>query len=412
MEGQNNEEEAEFSTFFSEVSGGKYVPRSLFIDLEPTVMDEVRSGPYAKLFHPQSLKNHKEDAANNFARGHYTIGRQMIENTVEFLRRQHESCNGLQGFLFFNSVGGGSGSGFGSLILDRLSSDVGKLSKLGFQIFPSPQVSTCVVEPFNSVLASHYLLEHINISTILDNQAIYDICKKRLDMPVPGYSNLNRLISQVISSFTVSLRFAGSLNVDLTEFQTNLVPYPRIHFLLSSFAPIIPAHRATHEALSVLDITTEAFKPSSMFAKCEPRHGKYIACCLLYRGDVASQQASKAANAIKSKRTIQFVDWSPTGFKVGLNAKPPMSVKSGILAKVPRALTMIANSTAISEVFHRINHKFDMMYSKRAFVHWYVAEGMEEGEFTEAREDMAQLEQDYEDLLKEDTDGDGDDDNF
>jgi len=406
----SNNEESSFSTFFSEVSGGKYVPRSLFLDLEPSVLDEVRNGTYSKLFHPQSLMNHKEDAANNFARGHYTIGKQMIEETTEFLRRQHESCNGLQGFLFFNSVGGGSGSGFGSLILERLSSDVGKLAKLGFQIYPSPQVSTSVVEPFNSVLASHYSVEHINVGTILDNEAIYDICRKRLDLQVPAYCNLNRLISQVISSFTVSLRFQGSLNVDMTEFQTNLVPYPRIHFLLSSFAPVIPRSRATHEVLSVLDITTSAFEPSSMFAKCDPRHGKYMACCLLYRGDVLSQAVSKAVDVIKAKRTIQFVDWSPTGFKVGLNAKAPETVQNGDLADVPRALTMISNSSAISEVFSRINHKFDMMYAKRAFVHWYVGEGMEEGEFTEAREDLAQLEQDFQELLEEgEEDADGDD---
>jgi len=61
---------------------------------------------------------------------------------------------------------------------------------------------------------------------MVDNEAIYDICRRNLDIARPSYTNLNRLIGQIVSSITASLRFDGALNVDLTEFQTNLVPYP------------------------------------------------------------------------------------------------------------------------------------------------------------------------------------------
>ncbi|KQK74143.1 Tuba1b protein [Amazona aestiva] len=307
-----------------------------------------------------------------------------------------DQCTGLQGFLVFHSFGGGTGSGFTSLLMERLSVDYGKKSKLEFSIYPAPQVSTAVVEPYNSILTTHTTLEHSDCAFMVDNEAIYDICRRNLDIERPTYTNLNRLISQIVSSITASLRFDGALNVDLTEFQTNLVPYPRIHFPLATYAPVISA-----------EITNACFEPANQMVKCDPRHGKYMACCLLYRGDVVPKDVNAAIATIKTKRTIQFVDWCPTGFKVGINYQPPTVVPGGDLAKVQRAVCMLSNTTAIAEAWARLDHKFDLMYAKRAFVHWYVGEGMEEGEFSEAREDMAALEKDYEEVGVDSVEGEG-----
>jgi len=259
-----------FNTFFSETGAGKHVPRAVFVDLEPSVIDEVRTGTYRQLFHPEQLLNGKEDAANNYARGHYTVGKEIVDLTLDKIRKLADNTTGLQGFLVFHSVGGGTGSGFGSLLLERLSVDYGKKSKLDFCVYPSPQVSTAVVEPYNSVLSTHSLLEHTDVAFMLDNEAIYDICRKSLGIEKPSYTNLNRLVAQVISSLTASLRFEGALNVDINEFQTNLVPYPRIHFMLCSYAPVISAERAYHEQLSVPELTNAVFEPNNMMAKCDP----------------------------------------------------------------------------------------------------------------------------------------------
>ena len=140
---------------------------------------------------------------------------------LDRIRKLADNCTGLQGFLCFHAVGGGTGkkakkakerqltrrvtgSGLGSLLLERLSVDYGRKSKLGFCIYPSPQVSTAVVEPYNCVLSTHALLEHTDVAVMLDNEAIYDICRRSLDIQSPSYTNLNRLVAQV--SYRVILK--------------------------------------------------------------------------------------------------------------------------------------------------------------------------------------------------------------
>ncbi len=121
---------------------GKYVPRTIYCDLEPNVVDEVRTGPYRSLFHPEQMITGKEDASNNYARGHYTVGKELIDQVLDRVRRVADGCAGLQGFLVFHSFGGGTGSGFGALLMERLSVDYGKKSKLEFCVYPAPQTAT------------------------------------------------------------------------------------------------------------------------------------------------------------------------------------------------------------------------------------------------------------------------------
>lgn len=314
---------------------------------------------------------------------------------------QSDDCNSLQGFEIFHSFGGGTGSGFGALLLEKLAVEYGKKVKLQFAVYPSPHVATSVVEPYNAVLATHSTIENSDCTFLVDNEAVFDICRKNLDIPRPSFQNLNRLIAQVVSSVTTSLRFDGTLNVDLAEFQTNLVPFPRIHFPLISYAPIISRKESRYESSSVKELTLQCFEPSNQMVVCDPRKGKFMAITLLYRGDVMPHDCTAAISTLKSKSTFNLVSWCPTGFKVGINNHQP-SVVGDELAPVARTVVSISNTTSIAEAWKRLDHKFDLMYSKRAFVHWYVGEGMEEGEFSEAREDLAVLERDYEEIAMDD----------
>ncbi|KAG9079353.1 alpha-tubulin, partial [Ceratobasidium sp. 370] len=311
-----------FPTFFSATSSGKHVPRSLYIDLDPGVLDET-------------LITGKEDAANNYACGHYTVGKESIDGVTNRVRHLVDNCSGLQGVFVFHSFGGGLGSGFGALLLERLSTDYGKKAKLEFCIYPAPKLSSSVVEPYNSVLTTHTTLEHSNCSFMVDNEVIYDLCKKNLGVTSPSFTNLNRLIAQVVSSVTASLRFDSGLNVNLNEF-------PRIHFPLATYTPIISVAKATHEQNSVGELTYSCFEPGNQMVKCNPRDGKFMACCLLFRGDIIPNDVQAVIKNIKTKQTVQFVDWCPTGFKLGICNEPLTCIPGGDLAKVDRSLCMLS----------------------------------------------------------------------
>jgi len=368
--------------------------------------DDIRTGPYAQMFHPEFLLNGKEDAANNFARGHYTVGKEILDQVNDRLRKLVDNSNNVQGFIVNHAVGGGTGSGLGALILERIAVDYRKKSKIGFEVYPAPNLSTCIVEPYNAMLSTHWLLDHTEVSLMLDNEAIYEICQKQLDIARPSYSDLNIIISKVVSSMSAALRFDGEANVDLGEFQTNLVPFPRLHFMTTALAPVISKNKSSHEAQSVREITDHVFQPKNMlvkYADFDPVEDKYMAISINYRGEIKSKEANSTAQWLKQNNKVTFVEWCPTGFKIGLNGTPAATLEDGdVMAQANRNVTMIGNNVAVSRVFtERITKKYDMMYSQRAFVHWYVGEGMEEGEFSEAREDLGFLEKDYLDVVTE-----------
>ncbi|XP_032667827.1 tubulin alpha chain-like isoform X3 [Odontomachus brunneus] len=304
-----------YCAFFSPSQTRKFTPRAVLIDLEPTVIDEIRTGSYRNLFGPECLITGKEDAANNFAKGYYSIGREAIDITLDRIRIICENCSNLSGFIIY----------------------------------------------------------------------------RRLDVENPTYTNLNRLQAQVVSSITTSMRFRADVNTSLQELQTNLVPYPRIHFLLMAYAPMTTPQKAMHTNVSVQQITFECFEPTNQMVKCDPRTGAYTSCCLLYRGDVNSKDVSNAVKSLKATRSIRFVDWSPTSFKVGINPQPAVTVPGGDLAKSRQTVATLSNNTAIRYVWSRLVNKFDAMCRRKAFFHHYLAEGMEESVFEDARDDITAL---------------------
>lgn len=390
-------DESRDSSFFKINENERAAPIAVLCDLEPTVIDVIKNGKYKDLFCNDSMLSYSEDAASNYGRGRYTVGQFFIEQTMDSIRRLLDTCDSLHGFMFYHSFGGGTGSGFTSLLLEVLCDECVKKSKIEIGVYPAPQVSTSVVEPYNTIFSTHSTIDRSQCSFIVDNEAMYHICQKLLQLDAPRYSDLNRIVAQAMSSLTASIRFEGPLNVDFNEFHTNLVPFPRIHYPTIAYAPITgPNDTSSYRGDTVPEITRACFDEQNRLIKCSTVDNKYMACALLYRGDVTHKDVNQVVAKLKASRVIRFVDWSPAGIKVGINWKPP-----GVFEGQPelhRSLCVISNSTAISDAWKNINTKFDLLYSKKAFVHWFAYDGVEFDEFEESREDCAVLERDYTEL--------------
>merc|ERR1712000_482713 len=325
------------NVYFNEATGGRYVPRAILVDLEPGTMDSVRAGPCGQIFRPDNFVFGQSGAANNWAKGHYTEGAELIDSVLDVVRKEAESCDCLQGFQLCHSLGGGTGAGMGTLLISKIREEYPDRVMLTFSVVPSPKVSDTVVEPYNATLSVHQLVENADECMCMDNEALYDICFRTLKLTTPTYGDLNHLCSACMSGVTCCIRFPGQLNSDLRKLGVNLVPFPRLHFFFTGFTPLTSRGSQQYRALTVPELTQQMFD----------------------------------ANNIKSS----VCDIPPKGLKM--------------------AAVFLGNSTAIQELWKRVSEQFTGMFRRKAFLHWYTGEGMDEMEFTEAESNMNDLVSEY-----------------
>ncbi len=247
-----------------------------------------------------------------------------------------------------------------------------------------------VVEPYNATLAGHLLTELAEQTFVIDNEALFDICSKTLKIHLPTYGDLNHLVSTTMSGVTTSLRFPGQLNADLRKLGNNLVPFPRLHFFVPGFAPLTSRSSQSYRTCSVHDLTAQAFDKRNLMAACNPALGKYLTIATMFRGQISIREVVREMLAVRCKNSPHFVDWIPNNVKTSVCDVPPRGLKM--------AVTFIGNNTAMQEIFQRISEQFCVMLKRKAFLHWYTSEGMDEMEFTEAISNITCLIQEYQQL--------------
>ncbi|EFR01484.1 tubulin beta [Nannizzia gypsea CBS 118893] len=375
------------NVYFNEASSKKYVPRAVLVDLEPAALDAVRAGPFGQLFRPDNVVFGQSGAGNNWAKGHYTEGANLVDQVIDVVRREAEGCDCLQGFQITHSLGGGTGAGMGTLLISKIREEFPDRMMATFSVVPSPMVSDTVVEPYNATLSIHQLVEHSDETFCIDNEALYNICMRTLKLTNPSYGDLNHLVSAVMSGVSTSLRFPGQLNSDLRKLAVNMVPFPRLHFFMVGFAPLTSRNAYSFRAVSVPELTQQMFDPKNMMAATDFRSGRYLTCSAIFRGKVSMKEVEDQMRNIQNKNSAYFVEWIPNNVQTALCSIPPRGLQM--------SSTFVGNSTSIQELFKRVGDQFTAMFRKKAFLFWYTGEGMDEMEFTEAENNMNDLVSEY-----------------
>uniref|UniRef100_A0A1Q3FTD5 Tubulin beta chain n=1 Tax=Culex tarsalis TaxID=7177 RepID=A0A1Q3FTD5_CULTA len=376
------------NVYFDEAPCCNFVPRAIFADLEPGTLNGLKCSRFGKLFSPESMINGVLGAGNNWARGYHTEGAELLDRIVDVTRKMVEGCDCFQGFQLVHSIGGGTGSGLGTLLMENLKDDYPRKIINTFSVIPSAKVSEVVVEPYNAVFTLNSMIDCSDETFSLDNEALYDINMTTLRIEKPTLDDLNHLISMAMAGITCSFRYPGQLNSDLRKLLTNMVPCKRLHFFVPGIAPLTSIENQCYRQLSVAELVNQIFDERNLMAACCRTQGKYLTAAALFRGRVSTRIVEEQMANIQQKNSECFSKSIPNNVKSAICDIPPHGMKM--------AATFIANTTAITQLFNRLLDQFGTMFRRKAFVHWYTGEGMDEREFAEAEQCVRGLVKEYE----------------
>lgn len=324
----------------------RFVPRCVVVDLDPTQPHILRASPFGAIFNPDHFITGCHGTGNNFAKGYYTEGAELMDSVLEVIRKQVENADCLQGFQMMHSIGGGTGSGMGSLLMNNLRNEYQDRIINTFTVYPSEKVSNTVVESYNAILAISEQICNADETINFDNEALFDICLNTLKIKAPRLSDLNQLISYTIAGVTTCFRYPGQLNTDLRKLMTNMCIFPRLKFFIPGYAPLFScANNMKYENVTVKSLVRQLFSPGYQMAGYDIQYGKYLTCAAIFRGIVSSKEVEEAMVNVQETNPENFAKWIPNNIKSAICDIPPRSVTA--------SSTLLANTSAICCIFNR-----------------------------------------------------------
>jgi len=403
--------------FFYQADDEHYIPRSVLLDLEPRVINTIMNSEYRKLYNPENVYLAKDGggAGNNWASG-YSQGESLHEEVFDIIDREADGSDSLEGFVLAHSIAGGTGSGMGSYVLEKLAERYPKKLVQTYSVFPNQDsssdgtiggigVSDVVVQPYNSLLTLKRLTQAADCVVVLDNTALNRIATDRLHIQNPSFTQINELVSTIMSVSTATLRYPSYMNNDLIGLIAPLIPTPKLHFLMTGYTPLTTDQDyANVRKTTVLDVMRRLLQPKNMMVSTGAERNRidkdcYISILNIIQGEVDPTQVHKSLQRIRERKLATFIPWGPASIQVALSRKSPYVSTSHRVSGL-----MLANHTSISSLFERALRDYDKLRKREAFIDQFKKEAMFSDnldEFDDSREVVQQLVDEYHAARKE-----------
>lgn len=338
----------------------QYTPRAVLVDPDSSAIAEYTSFGLSAL---QTVTG-CGSSGNNWAQGFYEHGPDLREAVLEQIRRLAERCESVENIHIVHSLGGGSGSGLGVFLLQEITEMFPHSLHSATSILPSPLCSDVVVDPYNALLALSHLTPLASLITLISNAALMRTLRLRYKQTTPCYQDLNHLIAQACSNLIPGYEGSGTLTY--RKLVNNLVLWPEMTLVEVGFAPLTCrclCNQPKTEEEMALNLLNREFS----LCRTETTTGKFLSAFLLFRGKARELPLDLPPLA-------QFQDqwsfpWLPDTLKTAYSRLSPKGLKMSI--------GLIGGHTGVSEVLEELVQQGNELYSRKAFVHWYTAKGME-----------------------------------
>ncbi|KAG8917592.1 gamma-tubulin, partial [Tulasnella sp. 408] len=381
--------------FFYQADDEHYIPRAILVDLEPRVVNSILSSSHAALYNPENIFVSKDGggAGNNWAMG-YSAGEKHYEEIMEMVDREAEGSDSLEGFMLMHSIAGGTGSGLGSFLLERLNDKFPKKLIQTYSVFPN-NTADVVVQPYNSLLAMKRLANHADSVVVVDNAALTRIVADRLhgvEDAAASFTQANQLVATVMAASTQTLRYPGYMNNDLVGIIASLIPTPRCHFLTTSFTPFtsesMDKAKSTRKT-TVLDVMRRLLQPKNRMVSTSPsKTSCYISILNIIQGDVDPTDVHQSLLRIRERQMANFIPWGPASIQVAITRKSPYVTTSHRVSGL-----MLANHTSMASLCKRALDQYDRLRKRNAFLEQYKREKPFAGGFEEFDDSRAVVEE-------------------